>query len=1152
LSAAFPGFQVREVTPAVVGNSGNVTLQIRGTDLTRITEVTLISSDNVFVPAVATFFGDDNHLLATFNLTGMPAGHFDVRVHSAAPYADFSETGQLIIRTQTDGDVTLADAVEVRAVSSNSATVNLLLPSVARFGQVIPFHVEVRNDGINDIPIPVILVRSANGTPLSTSSIVSATSPTQLQILPLGDEGPPTVLRPGTSLRIPLFGLALKEPASQIAVQTMPSDATAIPWDSYEATYRDDTPAAEWAVTWSNFKTMVGGTLASLHQVMRRAAEELATTRRAATFVSADEIIKLLLNYASAGETTVANFLSFPTGMDDPDPLSLLNPTSPQGEWGPVGTAPEPEPESDPPADNNRDTCASWRPRSSVVLAAMEAWAETAVIAAVSARNGTFASSLFVEYLQNSSPKYEAYPSSHVIVQGNPLHEGFKDSSVTLNVIQTVWDDAIREIKRRLTPGLWGTIPADKRLDINTMGSFESIPLESIFRPEQLDSALSPFSTQREGANPAIYYADALHYGGDGDTFSIPNAIAGGVGKTDPDESPQVSYGSDQFGDDRRKITGEIILRKTTSPDGQTVTVTAESLFRLFVKDTVDFCPGDLGEGLPVRAATVPLKSLEANGWAFDVGFETEFATKGLSAFVVRKNVTEPPTSCELNPGTQGGEGEASSCTDTGQTVRTVRSRDPNDITGPAGFGDQGWILPETLLPYKVRFENDPQQATAPALDVVVTNQLDSDMDWSTFELGSIGFGSLVVDVPPGLSSYSTSVESANLDGTPLQVDISAMLNADTGLVTVSFRSIDPATGLPPLDPLAGFLPPNDTTHRGEGFFTYFVFPKSGLPTGTRLENAASIVFDTNEPIVTNTALNTIDRGPPSSQVNALPATSVTPFVVTWTGTDDAGGSGIASYDIYVADNGGSFALFLDDTTNTSTSFAGIAGHTYQFYSIATDNLGFVEVPPAQPDAQTTAAAGPAWQNPRNRRDPTNDGNVVPQDVLVIVNELNLRRFSNPVTGQLGPRTAEAQFFYDVNGDNFATPNDVLVIINFLNAGGGEGEQAETASAQDTVTWWLGAWLAMSPSSVPTTSPRAPSRLPQMPSARDDVFAEWPAAASVPLSDGPTGGSIARIAKGLSSTRSLASGPSDTDADTSMTEDIRLRAPRRSRTSDTP
>ena len=72
---------------------------------------------------------------------------------------------------------------------------------------------------------------------------------------------------------------------------------------------------------------------------------------------------------------------------------------------------------------------------------------------------------------------------------------------------------------------------------------------------------------------------------------------------------------------------------------------------------------------------------------------------------------------------------------------------------------------------------------------------------------------------------------------------------------------------------------------------------------------------------------------------------------MSWSGQDDADGSGIAAYDIYVSDNGGPFNPFLLNTTDVTATFTGAAGHTYGFYSVATDNVGHVEAPPLAPDA---------------------------------------------------------------------------------------------------------------------------------------------------------------------------------------------------------
>ena len=57
----------------------------------------------------------------------------------------------------------------------------------------------------------------------------------------------------------------------------------------------------------------------------------------------------------------------------------------------------------------------------------------------------------------------------------------------------------------------------------------------------------------------------------------------------------------------------------------------------------------------------------------------------------------------------------------------------------------------------------------------------------------------------------------------------------------------------------------------------------------------------------------------------------------------------IASYTIYDSDDGGPFTAFLTNTTLTSTTFTGQLGHTYGFYSVATDNLGDVQPTPTCP-----------------------------------------------------------------------------------------------------------------------------------------------------------------------------------------------------------
>ncbi len=154
---------------------------------------------------------------------------------------------------------------------------------------------------------------------------------------------------------------------------------------------------------------------------------------------------------------------------------------------------------------------------------------------------------------------------------------------------------------------------------------------------------------------------------------------------------------------------------------------------------------------------------------------------------------------------------------------------------------------------------------------------------------------------------------------------------------------------------------------------------KANLATGTQITSVASVVFDDNNTITTDQvddedpskgtdpskrALVTIDAGTPTSSVTALPVTSpTTSFFVSWSGTDDAGGSGIGSYDIYVSDNGGPFTRWLAGTTATSAAYVGAPGHTYSFFSVATDNVGNMEALADVAQASETVSPDAIVQN---------------------------------------------------------------------------------------------------------------------------------------------------------------------------------------------
>jgi uncharacterized repeat protein (TIGR01451 family) len=276
-----------------------------------------------------------------------------------------------------------------------------------------------------------------------------------------------------------------------------------------------------------------------------------------------------------------------------------------------------------------------------------------------------------------------------------------------------------------------------------------------------------------------------------------------------------------------------------------------------------------------------------------------------------------------------------------------VHSADPNDKFA-TGVGVPEWVAAGNAITYTIQFANETN-ASAPAQTVAITDPLAANLDWSTLQLTAIAFNNVGIAIPPGVQTFSTNV-SVSTDPNPVKV--TASLNAATGVVSWLMESIDPVTGQLVTDPLAGFLPPDNKKEQGEGYVIYTIEPKSGLATGTRITNQASIVFDLNAAIRTPATTNTVDVTPPTSSIAALPAISSVAIPVKWAGQDL--GSGVAGYDIFVSTNGGPWTPWLLNTTKTSAVFAGTDFDTYAFYSVAYDKVGNIQTAPGQAQAQTT------------------------------------------------------------------------------------------------------------------------------------------------------------------------------------------------------
>ncbi len=160
-----------------------------------------------------------------------------------------------------------------------------------------------------------------------------------------------------------------------------------------------------------------------------------------------------------------------------------------------------------------------------------------------------------------------------------------------------------------------------------------------------------------------------------------------------------------------------------------------------------------------------------------------------------------------------------------------VGSFDPNDKTvSPPGVGANHQVNPGTGLGYRIRFQNT---GTAAALNIVVRDTIDADMEISTLQ-------------PLGSShAYSLSIQDGNI-------------------LVWTFSNIQ--------------LPDSNTNEpASHGYIDFRIGPKANLALGTVVENSASIYFDFNLPVLTNTAWITYDLPAALGSIVNSPAIRIYP-----------------------------------------------------------------------------------------------------------------------------------------------------------------------------------------------------------------------------------------------------------------------------------
>jgi hypothetical protein len=283
------------------------------------------------------------------------------------------------------------------------------------------------------------------------------------------------------------------------------------------------------------------------------------------------------------------------------------------------------------------------------------------------------------------------------------------------------------------------------------------------------------------------------------------------------------------------------------------------------------------------------------------------------------------------------------------------------------------WLFISSLqglfIDYKATFEHidplgNPRLSLIQGVEIHQTTHLvqaegawdDDQPDFLTVETPNFGSLPDTLYLSDGTRQPVSVVQTGSTDGAAtashLQVQFTANYSSGFTYVIVP----DPANGQ---FPLIGVKHGNGTSFLAPNFYTTdrtFI----GLGQKPIRENMLHLFdYHTNAGPDTYTLVYAIplslpDTNPPVSAVFALQPQSPPTFGVAWGGADFVGESGLAFFDIYSADNGGSYTIWQSHTNATGAFFSGANGHTYAFYSIATDNAGNREAIPLQPQAQTT------------------------------------------------------------------------------------------------------------------------------------------------------------------------------------------------------
>lgn len=234
------------------------------------------------------------------------------------------------------------------------------------------------------------------------------------------------------------------------------------------------------------------------------------------------------------------------------------------------------------------------------------------------------------------------------------------------------------------------------------------------------------------------------------------------------------------------------------------------------------------------------------------------------------------------------------------KAVTIVKSWDPNEKTGPSGYGENNYLQEAGTFQYSVSFENK-KEATAAAYKIEILDTLSSVFDWESVKFGNTSHSG---------EGYNWTMERKG------------------NVLRWYIEGIE--------------LPPNVTPPQGEGFVSFSVKLKKNVNSGEAIKNSATIIFDENPAITTNTWVNVIDTiAPVTNSLAANYVATKNAIELRTNASDNNQGSGVGELSYYVSIDGTPFKL-IGSGFDTEISYEANLekGKVYRFYAVATDNVG--------------------------------------------------------------------------------------------------------------------------------------------------------------------------------------------------------------------